>query len=277
MGKRTWIMLTTALALGLLVSACGTNDLATELTPIPTLAPGETPALVDALAQTPATQEATAEAEGGGDGEDALVVAGEALFASTCAGCHGAQDGAGPALTGMADRAATRVAGMSAEEYIHESIVDPSAHVVEGFADIMPKQYGDQFSEDELNSLVAYIMHAGSASGGETEATAEATTEATEESGAAAAGDPAAGEALFAPTCAGCHGAQDGAGPALTGMGKRAATRVEGMSAEEYIHESIVDPSAYVVEGFADIMPKQYGTQFSEDEIANLIAYILEQ
>jgi len=260
----------TALALGLLVSACGTNDLATDLTPIPTLAPGETPALVDALAQTPATQEATAESEGG---EDALVAAGEALFAPTCAGCHGAQDGAGPALTGMADRAATRVAGMSAEEYIHESIVDPSAHVVEGFADIMPKQYGDQYSEDELNSLVAYIMHAGSAGGGEAEATAEATTEATE----AAAGDPAAGEALFTSTCASCHGAQDGAGPALTGMGERAATRVEGMSAEEYIHESIVDPSAHVVEGFADIMPKQFGTQFSEDEIADLIAYILEQ
>jgi len=277
MGKRTWIVLLTALALGLLVSACGTNELATELTPIPTLAPGETPALVDALMQAPATEEATAEAGGGEGGADALVAAGEKLFTSTCAGCHGAQDGAGPALTGMADHAATRVEGTSAEDYIHESIVDPSAHVVEGFADIMPKQYGTQFSEDELNSLVAYIMHAGSAGGGEeAEATEEPEAEATEEA-AAAAGDPAAGKDLFTQNCAGCHGAQDGAGPALTGMGERAATRVEGMSAEDYLHEAIVDPSAHVVEGFGDIMPKQYGTQFSEDEIANLIAYILEQ
>ncbi len=278
MGKRTWIVLLTALALGLLASACGTNDLATELTPIPTLAPGETPALADAIAQAPATEEATAEAGDGEGGEDALVTAGEELFSSACAGCHGAQDGAGPALTGMADRAATRVEGMSAEDYIHESIVDPSAHVVEGFADIMPKQYGDQYSEDELSSLVAYIMHAGAAGGGEeAEATEEPDAEATEEAGAAIEGDPAAGEDLFTQNCAGCHGAQDGAGPALTGMGERAATRVEGMSAEDYLHESIVDPSAHVVEGFADIMPKQYGTQFSEDEIADLIAYILEQ
>jgi hypothetical protein len=60
-------------------------------------------------------------------------------------------------------------------------------------------------------------------------------------------------------------------------MGERAATRVEGMSAEEYLHESIVDPSAYVVEDFAPIMPTDYADKLSEDEITNLIAYILTQ
>jgi hypothetical protein len=61
-------------------------------------------------------------------------------------------------------------------------------------------------------------------------------------------------------------------------MGKRAATRIEGMSAEEYIHQSIVDPSAFVVPGFQDnIMPKTFGQQLSQTDIDNLIAYILTQ
>ena len=309
MGKRTWMIFITALALSLLASACGSSNLAEDLTPIPTLAPGETPALVDALAQAPATQEASGEADGEGGG-DALVAAGQELFAQACAGCHGAQDGAGPALTGMADRAETRVEGMSAEDYLHESIVAPSAHVVEGYADIMPKNYGDDYSDEQIDSLVAYIMVAGSEEGAaedaesdeeateeaeatedaeateeaevteepaeEADAEAEATDDGADEGAAVAVGDASAGEGVFTQNCAGCHGAQDGAGPALTGMGERAETRVEGMSAEEYLHESVVDPSAYIVPGFADIMPKQYEEQLSEDEIANLIAFMLE-
>lgn len=292
--KRTWMILVSALALAMLVSACGSSQLAEELTPVPTLAPGETPALVEVLGQAPTEEPAgedDGEAEGEG-GEDALVAAGEELFTQTCAGCHGAQDGAGPALTGMADRAATRVEGMSAEDYLHESIVDPSAHVVEGFQDIMPKNYDEQFDDQQIDSLVAYIMSAGSEGGAADDAEAteeaedgadeEATEEAAEDAegeadGAAAAGDAAAGGELFAQNCAGCHGDADGAGPARVGMGERAAARVEGMSAEDYLHESIVDPSAHVVEGFSDIMPKQYGEQFSEEQIANLIAYMLEQ
>jgi len=98
-----------------------------------------------------------------------------------------------------------------------------------------------------------------------------------ETGGMAAAGDPAAGEALFAEACAGCHGAEPGAGPALPGMGERAATRVEGMTAAEYLHESIVDPGAYLVEGYQDIMPPTYGDQYSEAELADLVAYLLAQ
>jgi len=98
-----------------------------------------------------------------------------------------------------------------------------------------------------------------------------------EAGGTAAAGDPAAGEALFVEACAGCHGAEPGAGPELPGMGERAATRVEGMTAAEYLHESIVDPGAYLVEGYQDIMPPTYGDQYSEAELADLVAYLLAQ
>lgn len=161
--------------MALFLSACGSGDLAEELTPVPTLASGQTPTLISALpAEGGATDEAaegeegetteateeTAEGEatdeaaaGGGD-----AAVGEQIFSTTCAGCHGETDGAGPARVGIGERAASRVEGQSAEEYIHESIVDPSAHVVEGFGDIMPKDYETQFSEEEINSLVAYLL-----------------------------------------------------------------------------------------------------------------------
>jgi len=295
--KRTWIILIAALALITILSACGQDELAPDLTPIPTLPAGEQPELVEALQGGAQAGEPTAEPGGdtGDGGEDQLVALGESLFSDNCSGCHGAQDGAGPAFTGMAERAATRVEGMAPEDYIHESIVDPSAHVVEGFPDIMPKDYGEKFSDDEINGMVAYIIaDSGGGEGDEAagdEATPEATEQATEEAeagdeatpeatgaaGAASTGDPDAGETLFVSTCSACHGEQDGPGPALTGMGERAEDRVEGMTAEEYIHESIVDPSAHVVEGFADIMPKTYDEQFSDEEIANLVAFILTQ
>ena len=153
---------------------------------------------------------------------------GEELFAATCAGCHGATAGAGPALVGMADRAATRVEGQSAEEYLHESIVNPGAFVVEGYSNIMPGGYGDQYSDTELDALVAYIMAEGAGEeAAEAEATEEAAEEPTEEAAepteeaepeatetaeaeetAAAgevAGDPEAGATVFNQACSGCH------------------------------------------------------------------------
>jgi mono/diheme cytochrome c family protein len=286
------------LLMAALLSACGGSKLAENLTPIPTLPPGAEPTLVDALQGATATP---AQAASGGEmTQDQLVAMGKDLFSTNCSACHGAQDGAGPSFTGMADRAATREQGKTAEQYIHESIVDPSADVVDGFSDIMPKDFANKFSDQELNALVAYIMaDSGSGAHATPEATTEATvaptkaptteaaaptteatqapTEAPTTEAAAPAGDAAAGAQLFATNCSACHGAQNGAGPALTGMGQRAATRIAGVTAADYIHESIVDPSAYVVDGFSDIMPKDFATKFSDQEINDLVAYILTQ
>lgn len=44
----------------------------------------------------------------------------------------------------------------------------------------------------------------------------------------------------------------------------------------EFLHTSIVDPSAFVMPGFPDnLMPKVYGTIFTEAELNNIIAYLL--
>lgn len=162
---------------GLTLAACGSNDLAEDLTPIPTMAPGQTPTLIAALSsgaeateeavqpagtqETEGTQEASAEgtqeaASTGGAGDAA---AGEELFLSTCGGCHQENaDQPAPPRVGMGERAATRVEGMDAAEYLHQSIVDPHAFLVEGYGPIMPDTYGQDFSEDDINNLVAYLL-----------------------------------------------------------------------------------------------------------------------
>ena len=99
-------------------------------------------------------------------------------------------------------------------------------------------------------------------------------------------GDPTVGEEIFHTfqaqanfACATCHLTDSEntlIGPGLKNVGIRAQTRIPGMTAVEYIHQSIVDPSAYVVEGFPDnLMPHVFGDIFTEEQIQDLIAYLM--
>ncbi len=96
-------------------------------------------------------------------------------------------------------------------------------------------------------------------------------------------GDAGRGAALFtetingAPSCASCHTLDDSTvvGPGLQDYAAIAATRVEGVSAEEYTHASIVRPAAHVVSGFGNLMYNQYAQRLSPQQIADLIAYLL--
>jgi hypothetical protein len=66
--------------------------------------------------------------------------------------------------------------------------------------------------------------------------------------------------------------------PTFQGISGRAGDQVPGLSAEEYLRESIVDPAAYSVEGyFADAMPKGFEILLSEEDIDNLVAFLLTQ
>ncbi|MCB9449962.1 MAG: c-type cytochrome [Anaerolineaceae bacterium] len=78
-----------------------------------------------------------------------------------CATCHALTPDVvivGPSLAGVATRAGTRIPGMSAEAYFRQSILDPSAYVVEGFEDVMMKNFGQQLSADQINDIIAYLM-----------------------------------------------------------------------------------------------------------------------
>jgi mono/diheme cytochrome c family protein len=96
-------------------------------------------------------------------------------------------------------------------------------------------------------------------------------------------GDAAAGEAVYndvaAPACGTCHSQEpgvDGVGPSLANIGADAGTRVSGVAAAEYLRRSITDPNADVAEGFvANVMPATYSAQLSEEQLSDLVAYLL--
>jgi mono/diheme cytochrome c family protein len=99
-------------------------------------------------------------------------------------------------------------------------------------------------------------------------------------------GDVAAGEALFAepiidvnPGCSTCHSLtpdQVLVGPSMAGIGTRAETRIPGMSAEDYIRESILHPDNYVVEGFdPGVMVQVWEQTLTPEQVDSLVAYLL--
>lgn len=102
----------------------------------------------------------------GGEEPSGEAVRGQDLFTTggssgyPCASCH-TLDGTplvGPSLQGVSERAGERVDGLSAEDYIRQSIQYPSNYIVEGYSDVMPKVYGQTYSEEDVNALIAYLM-----------------------------------------------------------------------------------------------------------------------
>jgi cytochrome c oxidase subunit 2 len=78
--------------------------------------------------------------------------------------------------------------------------------------------------------------------------------------------------------CGSCHriGGDGGtAGPDLTHIGTVAESRKEGLTAEEYIRESIQDPGAYIVPGYRDTMPRGLTNGMSQEDIDALVQYLL--
>lgn len=84
--------------------------------------------------------------------------------------------------------------------------------------------------------------------------------------------------------CASCHSITPDEmrliGPGLWNVAVRAETRVEGETAIEYLHQSIVDPHAFTVPvgdgqpAWALNMPEGFGEVLTEQEINDVIAYL---
>jgi nitric oxide reductase subunit C len=109
---------------------------------------------------------------------DDPVALGEALFRSSppaCFTCHSTSPGvvlSGPPVAGMAARAAEVVerekytgSATTAEEYVRESILEPHAHITAGpefysvnGRSIMPDNYGETLTPEQVEHLVAYLM-----------------------------------------------------------------------------------------------------------------------
>ncbi len=95
-------------------------------------------------------------------------------------------------------------------------------------------------------------------------------------------GDVSRGEALFyesidrQPSCSTCHALDDShiVGPGFEQLAVRAGSRVDGQSAEDYIYESIVNPQAFIVEGYANIMPTTYADVLSQQQLVDLVVFL---
>ena len=90
-----------------------------------------------------------------------LAQNGERLFASlSCSACHNARpDARGPNLANVYGSKLTLSDGqtqLADEAFIRNAILNPSQHVTQGFAPIMPTYQG-QISEDGVIALVEYI------------------------------------------------------------------------------------------------------------------------
>lgn len=109
-----------------------------------------------------------------------------------------------------------------------------------------------------------------------------------------ASDDPVAiGQALFGqapPGCFACHSTSPGVnlvGPSLAGIGATAAARIKSpdykgkaTDAAGYLHESILEPSAFVVPGATfssggqSMMPSGFGQSLQPSQVDALVAYL---
>lgn len=101
-------------------------------------------------------------------------------------------------------------------------------------------------------------------------------------------GDAVHGEQLYkqlaigsanAPGCTTCHSLEPDVvvvGPSHAKIGADAGSRVSGLSAEEYLRQSIVTPDAVVTEGYAaGVMYQNFGQDLTTEEIDDLVAFLL--
>jgi cytochrome c2 len=106
--------------------------------------------------------------------------------------------------------------------------------------------------------------------------------------GGTASGSASNGEKIFNQDtigsdagCHTCHSVEPGVnivGPSLAGMASDAAGDAEerGVTTEEMLRIMITDPNDEVVEGFPPYtMPQDFGTQLSEDQLNDVIAYLM--
>lgn len=101
-------------------------------------------------------------------------------------------------------------------------------------------------------------------------------------------GDPSEGAALFGqptiagtPGCVVCHSLEQGVrmvGPSMADAGAAANGAVEGMSAQDYLRQSIVEPDAHIKEDYTPgLMFQDYGDTLSAQQIDDLVAFLMTQ
>ena len=86
-------------------------------------------------------------------------------------------------------------------------------------------------------------------------------------------GDSAAGKQVFADQgCGSCHAFK--AAGSTGSVGPDLDEALQGKDAA-FVHESIVNPNAEIAKGYApNVMPQTYGSQLSQKQLADLVAFL---
>ena len=96
--------------------------------------------------------------------DSAAAARGQITAESTgCLQCHtvdGATNTSGPTWKGLAGSNRPLASGESVtadDAYLRAAIIDPAGQIVQGYEAIMPPDYGEALTDEELEDLVAYI------------------------------------------------------------------------------------------------------------------------
>ena len=149
---------------------------------------------------------------------------------------------------------------------------------------VMPawsQDFGGPLRNDQIANIADYIMNF------QATATGEVSAKQPIPLPGPILGDPISQgmRAFNRQGCAACHTIEDIStgqiGPDLSHIATDGATRVDGLSAEEYIRESILDPTAYLVTDCPtgdcpeNVMPADFTDKMIEADIDNLILFLL--
>ena len=209
---------------------------------------------------------------------DELAAIGESVYLGVggCTACHGLGTRAPDLLRVVGTVCGTRNPTLTCKEYLYESLVNPTATIIEGFQPIMLDQ-SRTLGQPELWTLVAFLE----SQGGEVTVTADdisgalAAAEAAEVQLASALPvDPAdinPRDLITVNGCLACH--------ALEGEGGLVGPPFGALIGQDrdFIREGIVNPNASIAEGFeafAGTMPPIFGELMSTVELDALIEFL---
>jgi mono/diheme cytochrome c family protein len=223
--------------------------------------------------------------EGGNVTQAQLVKAGEEIYHTkgTCEICHriGQKGTRAPDLAGVGARAAKTKPGMSARQYIIESLLQPGAYLVEGYPNIMPQVDKPPIglNRSELWALTAFLESLGGTPDVKLDDIPKTAGAAAAGGGGAAEvkipGDPKAGEAVFSGKggCIACHKAgKIGASPVGPDL-----SQIAKIQTPEYVMKKILDPAGSgTVAGFPKgVMPPMFGQSLTAKEYVDLVAFLM--
>ncbi len=224
--------------------------------------------------------------EGGNVSPEQLVTAGEKIFKEkgTCEICHkiGQKGTRAPDLAGVGAAAARRKAGMSAKAYLVEALLDPGAHLVEGYPNIMPKVDRPPIglNRSELWALAAFLQSQGGTVDVKLDdipktAGAQAGGGGAQPAELKLPGDVKAGQAVFSGkgACIACHKAGAiGASPVGPDL-----SQIARIQTPEYIMGKILNPAGMgTVAGFPPgVMPATLGQTLTAREYIDLVSFLL--